>query len=315
MKNAIRIRDQLANEIKSIKFTSTSTSHNNNNGLKIKSLRHASEDVRICYAIATSLYMKAARLCGGNDTVYRSLPFTVTGYNSSSSSSSNNTAAATDWSQVSTFMTAEVMLLHPQTGSAMSLSTSRPPEYIGNITIKIRHSHNTFLISSHCYFCLFVCLSLVFQDLVFGGRASMRHVCAVDFNILQALRNSYKPTTPLALSGREVKLLSSSQSSNDELSNLKRKVWESMETRTHTRSTNGGTKRSKDNSTMSQSSTTTMSVHQHNTNVTQQQQDTSITKQMNTQSQPSTKITTTTTTTPTAADEARQRFLARKGRL
>lgn len=136
MKNAVRIRSQLWSEVKDLRCTDTDTvtagiRHNKDN----HAARKLSEDVRVCHAVASSLFMKAAKLCAGNDVIYRSLPLTVTGQQRGSGSdrrsSGSSDSSETDWSRVTTFMTAEVMLLHPQAGSAVSLSTHRAPEYVG----------------------------------------------------------------------------------------------------------------------------------------------------------------------------------------
>ena len=131
MKNATRIRTQLWNEVKELRSNHSSHSHKVDKSSNHHSSRKLSEDVRVCQAVASCLFMKAAKLCAGNDVIYRSLPFTVTGQKSRSCTHRSESSETTDWSQITTFMTTEVMLLHPQTGSAVSLSTHRAPEYVG----------------------------------------------------------------------------------------------------------------------------------------------------------------------------------------
>lgn len=151
LRSAVRIREQLWDEVKNLREMTANGSNSNGNrdnkitskstsssSLSISSSGHA-EDIRLMNAILTGLYPHAARLCAGNDVVYRSLPF----------------------SSLKGEEPVDVMLLHTNASSALSLGAHRPPEYV------------------------------VYQDLVFGGRATIRHVCAVEYSALQKIRSMF----------------------------------------------------------------------------------------------------------------------------
>jgi hypothetical protein len=120
-----------------------------------------SEDIRIAEAIASGIYMRAARICSGNDTIYRSLPFLIATFDREKSGLQGAKIERES----------EVMLLHPAPGTTLSISLHHPPDHV------------------------------VYQDLVFGGRANMRHICAVDVMTLERLRAQYLPASPQQLCG------------------------------------------------------------------------------------------------------------------
>ena len=257
-------RDQLWAEVKKIGLVEgTGGGHNSDHSHP--KITRKEDEWNIMQCVASSCYMHAARLCGGHDTVYRSLP-----YYTPLVASGTVTNDTTDTIQLQRWGTGgDVTLLHPQANSALAFSPHPSPAYV------------------------------VYQELVFSGRASMRHVCAVDLSVLDKHRAAYKLVQPDQLSG--VKLLPSPppvpvpepeiSSSSSGSSGTKRKP------------TSDPTPKSNSTLTNSQILTT-----QTSTTATVSTTD-SIASSSNS------NIVVGAATGPSAADLARDRYLARKKQL
>lgn len=156
-------RDQLWSEVRAAGLVPTHLNNSIGRGHHDGNRTTISEDSALSMAVATALYGRAARLCAGNDTVYRSLPFGPQLERGGGLMATRLDAEG-----------AEVTLLVPTGSSALSMGPHPPPQCV------------------------------VYHDLVVGGRATMRHICAVDGVVLGRLRVKYTPIGPLQLCGRPV---------------------------------------------------------------------------------------------------------------
>jgi ATP-dependent RNA helicase DHX8/PRP22 len=173
LRSAVKIRDQLLQDAEKV-------------GLKFTKRRDRDEPVYtfttrrmefISRAVAAGLFANAARLCA-NEKVYRSMPLAVvslndpiTDSNTPSVGSNNHRSQPPD----KLVAGAEIMLIHLHQSSALT-SVSRLPEYV------------------------------VYQELVLGGRVTMRHVGRMSPYILRDFRTAWHPIHPLALTGRTASL-------------------------------------------------------------------------------------------------------------
>lgn len=124
---------------------------------------------RICKAVASGLFMNAARRCS-HESIFRSLPLKLPTLSMDAAAVGASAEPA-----VSIFHMHQSSSLTQAGGSSVAAGSAggRPPEYV------------------------------VYQELVFASRVYMRHILGCDAEVLREYRTQWAAVHPLALCGRD----------------------------------------------------------------------------------------------------------------